>query len=223
MFTVSRSDVHLGTIPSNSIAELPGSLQSNASFNPIGWTLTVSLSPTAPGQLDIHIATNSKFANIISTRATPSPQNLSDLFFAGPSSTPTGPVVGSIDSLVMIDFHIKSTAALGKTQINLAASNAAGTHPTDMFDATGRKYTLSPAPTNSNVDVGVDGTLNVLATAPALGTWTSVAVATPTTDPAVAALINSEGIGHMLLLPDGSIMAQGGSDFPTNDWFRLIS
>ncbi len=121
----------------------------------------------------------------------------------------------------MIDFHIKSTAALGKTQINLAATNAAGARPTEMFDATGRQYTLGPAPTNGSADIRVDGTLNVLAAPPALGTWTSITVATPTTAPAVAALINSEGIGHMLLLPDGSVMAQGGSDQPTSDWFRL--
>ncbi len=221
VFSVSRSDVHLGTLPSNSVAQFPFSLQPNSNPPAIGWTVTAGISPTNPGQLNIHIASNNQYANIISTTATSSPVNLSDLVFETPSSTPTGPVVGSIESLVTIDFHIKSTAAIGRTQINLAASNAAGTRPTEMFDATGRKYTLGPAPTNGSADIGVDGTLTVLPTAPTTGTWTQINVTTPTTDPTVAATILSEGIGHMLMLPDGSVMAQGGSDFPTADWFRL--
>ncbi|HEV2970162.1 MAG TPA: hypothetical protein VGY55_09240, partial [Pirellulales bacterium] len=221
VFSVSRSDVHLGTIPSNVVAQFPFSLQPNSNPPPIGWTLTVGISAANPGQLNIHLAASNKYANIISTTATSSPENVSDLVFAGPTSAPTGPVVGSIDSLVMIDFHIKSTAALGKTQINLAATNAAGANPTDMFDATGRKYTLGPAPTNGSADIGVDGTLTVLSTPPAVGTWTQINVTTPTTNPLVAAAILNEGIGHMLLLPDGSVMAQGGSDQPTADWFKL--
>ena len=125
VFSVSQSDVHLGTIPANIVAVLPPSIQSNATFTQVGWSVTVSMSPTNPGQLNIHLAANSPYANITSGTATSSPQDLSDFVFATPTSTPTGPVVGSIDSLVMIDFHIKSTAALGRTQINLAASNAA--------------------------------------------------------------------------------------------------
>jgi hypothetical protein len=54
-----------------------------------------------------------------------------------------------------------------------------------------------------------------------VGTWTQINVTTPTTNPLVAAAILNEGIGHMLLLPDGSVMAQGGSDQPTADWFKL--
>ena len=56
---------------------------------------------------------------------------------------------------------------------------------------------------------------------PTTGTWTQISVTTPTTTAAVATAILNEGIGHMLLLPDGSIMAQGGSDSPTPDWFKL--
>ena len=223
VFSVSRSDVRLGTIPSNVVASFPFSLQPNSNPPPIGWTLSVGISAANPGQLNIHLAASSIFANITSTTATSTPQSLSNTAFAFPTNTTPGPVVGATDSLVMIDFHIKSTAALGRTQINLAAANAAGTRPTEMFDATGRKYTLGPAPTNASTDIGVDGTLNVLAPSavPALGTWTLINVATPTTNPLVAATINAEGIGHMLLLPNGSVMAQGGSDRPTPDWFRL--
>src|SRR5438270_634226 len=50
VFTVSRSDVHLGTIPSNIVAILPPSIQSNATLTQVGWSVTTSISPTNPGQ-----------------------------------------------------------------------------------------------------------------------------------------------------------------------------
>ncbi len=52
VFTVSRSDVHLGTIPSNSVALFPFSLQPNSNPPAIGWTLTVSMSPSASGPVE---------------------------------------------------------------------------------------------------------------------------------------------------------------------------
>src|SRR5436309_1352685 len=82
VFTVSRSDVHLGTIPSNVLAVLPPSIQSNATFTQVGWSVTASMSPTNPGQLNIHLAASSPWANITSGTATPSPQDLSDFVFA---------------------------------------------------------------------------------------------------------------------------------------------
>ncbi|HEV2970837.1 MAG TPA: hypothetical protein VGY55_12775, partial [Pirellulales bacterium] len=219
VFSVSKSDVRLGTIPSNVIAFLPFSLQPNANPTPIGWTLTVTFSTANPGQMLIHIAASDKYANITSTTATSTPTAVSDTAFAFPTSKATGPVVGSIDSLVTIDFHVRPGAALGKTQINLASGNAAGTRPTEMFDATGRKYTLGPAPTNGSADIGVDGTLNVIPTPPTLGTWTAV---TPSPFfPPPPADIGPVGLGTMLQLPDGSIMVNSGLDQALPFWFKL--
>jgi Galactose oxidase, central domain len=222
VFSVANSDVMLGTIPSNVVAFNPGSLQPTGFATPTGWIITVSQSPSHPGQLDIHIVAQTPFAAITSSAATSTPQALGGAsFFQAPDPI----VAGEINSLVMIDFHIKPTAPLGATQINLAANNLAGASPTDMFDATGRQYTLNPAPTNGAADRGVDGTVTVIsaAAAPAFGTWATVTpmdinLPVPPPPPPVPnpqTPINpfDFGLDTMLLLPDGSIMAHAESTF----------
>jgi hypothetical protein len=219
VFTVSASDVHLGTIPVNVVAFNPPSLQPNTNPTPAGWIITTSMSPAYPGQLKIHLASNSQFANIVSGEATSAPEALSS--FGATIGPTTGRNAGSIESLVMIDFHIKPNAPIGRSQINLAANNAVGIRPTQMFDATGRLYALAPAPTNGAADIGVDGTLNVLPTAPAIGTWTAVTLSPFFPPPPPPANLGPVGLGTMILLPDGSVMANAGQDQATPFWFKL--
>src|SRR5262249_42718011 len=104
------------------------------------------------------------------------------------------------------------------TQINLAASNTTGI-TTDAIDATGNQYTLNPAPTNS-------GTVKVLASTslPPLGTWSGDPVSKTNVSPLTLPTStpdNPVGIGTMLLLTDGTVMADGGSNGTSQDWYRL--
>ncbi len=132
---------------------------------------------------------------------------------------------GTVDPLIYIDFHVQSGAALAETAVNLAASNSAGPATTQLFDATGNLYTLTPAPTNGSSDPGVDGAVNILssAAAPPIGTWSgdpgSGTNVTPLTLTPTSG--NPSGIGTMLQLPDGTIMANGGSNGNSQDWWQL--
>ena len=109
------------------------------------------------------------------------------------------------DSLVVIDFHVAPGAALGSSAINLVTSNGEGT--TDLF--------AGSTPHNQYGLNLTSGSVNVLpaAAAPALGSFAAVSN--------INSLPGTTGIGTMLLLPDGSIMATGGQDGFANQWYRL--
>ncbi len=132
---------------------------------------------------------------------------------------------GTVDPLIYVDFHVQGGAALGNTPINLAANNSAGPTTTDLIDANGNLYTLNPAPTNGSSDAGVDGSVNIesSASAPPIGTWSgdpgSGTNVSPLTLPPTPG--NPTGIGTMLQLPDGTIMANGGSNGNSQDWWQL--
>ncbi len=134
---------------------------------------------------------------------------------------------GSVDSLVVIDFHVLPGAAVATTSINLAASNSAGPTTTDLFDASGNAYAFGTAPTDGGTDAGVDGSVNVLPllAAPPVGSWSgdpgSGSNVSPLTLTPTASGNNPGGIGTMLVLNDGSIMVTGGLDNNSQDWFRL--
>src|SRR5262249_33649749 len=117
------------------------------------------------------------------------------------------------------DFHVKAGAPTGTTTINLAANNSAGATTTDVFDSSNTQYTLSPAPTNGGADANIDGSVSILnsANAPAIGSWSAVSVQnqSPSTGD------NPGGIGTMLLLSDGTVVADGGNDGTSQDWFQL--
>ena len=171
VFTVSPTDIHLGTVPASGVS----------------WTDTVN---QLTGQLGINITNTWK-----------------------PITTTFG------DSLVTIDFHVQALAPLGNTPINLAATNSVGgLTTTAVFDQNSNQYTLTPAPTNGSNDSGVDGSVNILssASAPALGSW--VAAPDLTLAPSAG---NPSGIGTMLLLTNGTVMATGGSNNNSQDWFQL--
>ena len=130
----------------------------------------------------------------------------------GSSTASTGtwqPVITSPgatdDSLVVIDFHVQSGAALGSSTVSLVSSNSLGT--TDLVSGTSpfNPYTLSLT----------SGSANVLpaSSAPVLGSFAAVTN--------INTIGASNGIGTMLLLTDGSVMVDVGQDGTGNEWYRL--
>jgi hypothetical protein len=130
----------------------------------------------------------------------------------GSSNANTGtwaPVVGSQgatnDSVVVINFHAQSTAALGPSAVSLVANNSLGA--TDLF--------AGSTPHNPYGLTLNSGSVNVLAAsaAPTLGSFTAV---NTTNGPGAA------GIGTMLQLTDGSLMVNAGNNSSSNSWWRLL-
>ncbi len=119
------------------------------------------------------------------------------------------PIIGSPgatnDSLVVIDFHAQGGAALGSSSLSLVTSNSLGV--TDLFAGTTPHTAYGLSLTS--------GSVNVLpaASAPALGFFT------PVTN--ISTIGAGNGIGTMLLLTDGSIMADVGGDGDSTQWYRL--
>src|SRR5262249_42977572 len=67
---------------------------------------------------------------------------------------------GDSGSLVILPFHIRTTAPAGPTQTNVRADNSPkGTQHTEVNDGA---VALNPAPTNNDTDSGVDGTIIIL-------------------------------------------------------------
>ena len=66
-------------------------------------------------------------------------------------------------NLILIDFHVKPTASLGLSRINLAATNVHNATPVaTALASSGTPFVLRPLPTNSNSDA-VDGSIIVAA------------------------------------------------------------
>ena len=106
------------------------------------------------------------------------------------------------DSLVNIDFHVQGIVATGSTPVTLAASNSFGA--TSLIAADGTSYATVPAD-------DVSGSVNVLSASTSLGSWTAL-----TNAPSP-----NNGIGTMLLLTDGTVMADVGQDSDGPQWYRL--
>ena len=109
-------------------------------------------------------------------------------------------------SIAVVDFLAKTNAATGATAISLVSSNSAGTAFFTAADGVGYGGTL------------VSGSVNILAaaSAPTLGSFAAVTPLSTLTGTA-----NDPGIGVMLDLPNGDIMANGGNDGTSNRWFLL--
>jgi hypothetical protein len=173
-----------------------------------------------------------------------SPTNLSAIVDNGPSSTPTvlvntasynellhgvrfapiipGPpsIVGQPQSLSVgigasLTFSVAAIGAAPLTyqwQFNTTnlADNAqiTGSHSNVLTLANvtlGNSGTYQVVVSNSDGSANATATLSVLA----VGTWTPLANRAP------------GGIETMLLLSDGTVMAEGGDDTPTATWYRL--
>ncbi|HKD36232.1 MAG TPA: hypothetical protein VKB78_05505, partial [Pirellulales bacterium] len=108
------------------------------------------------------------------------------------------------DSLVVIDFHVKGGAPTGSSAISLVSSNSAGATSVNAGTTGQNPYGLNFA----------SGIVNVLPSsqAVALGSFMGLANS-PSGDP---------GIGTMIQLTDGSIIANGGKDNASKNWQRLI-
>jgi len=110
------------------------------------------------------------------------------------------------DSLVVIDFHVKTGAPTGSSPISVVSSNSAGTTSVNAGTTGQNAYGLN----------FTSGSVNVTAAAPALGSFGNV-VKNPFQ-------VNSKdvGIGTMISLPDGSVISNGGFDNASPNWYQLI-
>ncbi len=109
------------------------------------------------------------------------------------------------DSLIVIDFHVKATAATGSSLIELVGANSAGTTSINAGTTGQNAY---------SVGLTASGSVNVLPSSQttALGSFTGLS-SSPSGDP---------GIGTMIQLTDGSVIASAGKDGTSNNWQRLI-
>ena len=107
------------------------------------------------------------------------------------------------DSLAVIDFNVLTNAATGTANINLVSSNSLGT--TFLAAADGNNYSLSMS--NGSADILAESeTTN-------LGYFSPVSA---------LSLGGSPGIGTMTLLDNGDVLAQGGNNNASNEWFELV-
>jgi hypothetical protein len=109
-------------------------------------------------------------------------------------------------SIAVVDFLAKTNAATGSTPITLVASNSAGVAFFTAADGVGYNASI------------ISGSVNILASAsaPKLGSFAAITPLSTLTGTA-----NDPGIGVMLDLPNGDIMANGGDDGTSNQWFLL--
>lgn len=105
-------------------------------------------------------------------------------------------------SVAVINFNVLSSAATGITNINLVGSNSMGTTSVIAADGVGMPLSFG------------NGSVNILPESDTtnLGYFNSV---TPLT------LGGSPGIGTMTTLSDGDILAQGGNNNASDEWFEL--
>ncbi len=137
---------------------------------------------------DIHLGTVPAAGSgwVLQTRVDATTGQIAIILF---SATPIASSAGG--SLVTIDFHVKPGAAPGASPINLAAEvnpNGQGVVRTAVDDNQG-PYTLTPAPTDSPTDPGVDGLVKLTAADPAPAA--PVPVVKPSGAVGPAAFVNS--------------------------------
>ena len=105
-------------------------------------------------------------------------------------------------SLAVIDFNVLSNAATGTADINLVSSNGLGT--TSAEAANGSAYTVNLTSGSANILPESDTTN--------LGYFSAVTSLT---------LGGKPGIGTMTLLSNGDVLAQGGMNNASDEWFEL--
>ncbi|HEV3417996.1 MAG TPA: hypothetical protein VG056_14315, partial [Pirellulales bacterium] len=239
VFTVSGGDIHQGTAPVSAgsvfnISPTFNSGQLDIGLNPISLPSISTVVGSATGPITVTTSANlpnmSNADSVVISGVSGFPQVNNNTYGINVTSANTFTLNGTTgitgsgtggsltllfqssgqpnDSLIVIDFHVKVGAPTGSSAINVVASNSAGT--TSLFAGSTGQNQYGPSFTGGSVDVLPSSA------ATALGSFGGV-----TKNPFQ---VNSKdvGIGTMISLTDGSVIANGGFDNASNNWYRLI-